>query len=158
LAWARDELEDEHVIAVSQTRNKRSVALLRKLGFTVRKGLEEFGTQQLLLERDLHEPLPEYAGRRRPGAVRRPRPRSEASLASGARAPSPPAAPGSPPAAADPGRSAAPAPALSPPQPRATGQLRQRGPPRPRPSSSPANSSTSTPWPRRYSLVAAARS
>ncbi|HLQ80369.1 MAG TPA: GNAT family N-acetyltransferase [Brachybacterium sp.] len=61
LAWARDELEDEHVIAVSQTRNKRSVALLRKLGFTVRKGLEEFGTQQLLLERDLHEPLPEYA-------------------------------------------------------------------------------------------------
>ena len=61
LAWARDELEDDHVIAISQTRNKRSVALLRKLGFTVRKGLEEFGTQQLLLERDLHEPLPEYA-------------------------------------------------------------------------------------------------
>ncbi|MFC7373723.1 GNAT family N-acetyltransferase [Brachybacterium sp. GCM10030267] len=59
LAWARDELEDDHVIAVSQTRNKRSVALLRKLGFTVRKGLEEFGTQQLLLERSLEDPLPE---------------------------------------------------------------------------------------------------
>ncbi len=61
LGWARQELEDEHVIAVSQTRNKRSVALLRKLGFTVRKGLEEFGTQQLLLERSLSAPLPEYA-------------------------------------------------------------------------------------------------
>ncbi|APX34529.1 GNAT family N-acetyltransferase [Brachybacterium sp. P6-10-X1] len=61
LSWARRELEDEHVIAVSQTRNKRSVALLRKLGFTVRKGLEEFGTQQLLLERSLTEPLPQQA-------------------------------------------------------------------------------------------------
>ena len=58
LDWARHELEDELVIAISQTRNKRSVALLRKLGFTVRKGLEEFGTQQLLLERSLREPLP----------------------------------------------------------------------------------------------------
>lgn len=58
LDWARHELEDEVVIAISQTRNKRSVALLRKLGFTVRKGLEEFGTQQLLLERSLREPLP----------------------------------------------------------------------------------------------------
>ena len=51
LDWARHELEDELVIAISQTRNKRSVA-------TVRKGLEEFGTQQLLLERSLREPLP----------------------------------------------------------------------------------------------------
>lgn len=61
LGWAREELEDEHVIAVTQTRNKRSVALLRKLGFTVRKGLEEFGTQQLLLERSLTDPFPEQA-------------------------------------------------------------------------------------------------
>nr|WP_281067193.1 GNAT family N-acetyltransferase [Brachybacterium fresconis] len=61
LSWARTELEDEHVIAISQTRNKRSVTLLRKLGFTVRKGLEEFGTQQLLLERSLTEPLPQQA-------------------------------------------------------------------------------------------------
>ncbi|WP_241237310.1 GNAT family N-acetyltransferase [Brachybacterium saurashtrense] len=60
LAWARDALDDEQVIAVSQTRNKRSVALLRRLGFTVRRGLEEFGTQQLLMERSLREPLPEY--------------------------------------------------------------------------------------------------
>ncbi|HJG91204.1 MAG TPA: GNAT family N-acetyltransferase [Brachybacterium massiliense] len=60
LEWARGELEDEHVIAISQTRNKRSVALLRKLGFTVRKGLEEFGAQQLLLERSLSEPLPAH--------------------------------------------------------------------------------------------------
>ncbi|WP_394216056.1 GNAT family N-acetyltransferase [Brachybacterium vulturis] len=61
LGWARGELEDEQVIAITQTRNKRSVALLRKLGFSVRKGLEEFGAQQLLLERDLHDPLPAYA-------------------------------------------------------------------------------------------------
>lgn len=61
LGWAREELEDEHVIAVTQTRNKRSVTLLRKLGFTVRKGLEEFGAQQLLLERSLTEPFPEQA-------------------------------------------------------------------------------------------------
>lgn len=61
LGWAQETLEDELVIAVSQTRNKRSVALLRKLGFTVRKGLEEFGTQQLLLERSLREPLPSTA-------------------------------------------------------------------------------------------------
>ncbi|WP_232820300.1 GNAT family N-acetyltransferase [Brachybacterium sp. YJGR34] len=58
MGWAQEALEDDHIIAVSQTRNKRSVALLRKLGFTVRKGLEEFGTQQLLLERSLREPLP----------------------------------------------------------------------------------------------------
>ncbi|MGP9683267.1 GNAT family N-acetyltransferase [Brachybacterium sp. AOP3-A1-3] len=61
LSWARHALEDDHVIAISQTRNKRSVALLRKLGFTVRKGLEEFGSQQLLLERSLRDPLPEQA-------------------------------------------------------------------------------------------------
>lgn len=60
LDWAQQELEDEHVIAISQTRNKRSVALLRKLGFTVRKGLEEFGAQQLLMERALREPLPAF--------------------------------------------------------------------------------------------------
>lgn len=59
LDWASRELEDGHVIAVTQTRNKRSVALLRRLGFTVRKGLEEFGDQQLLLERSLSEPLPD---------------------------------------------------------------------------------------------------
>ncbi|MGP9537502.1 GNAT family N-acetyltransferase [Brachybacterium sp. AOP43-C2-M15] len=60
LGWAQEALEDEHVIAISQTRNKRSVALLRKLGFTVRRGLEEFGAQQLLLERSLREPLPAF--------------------------------------------------------------------------------------------------
>lgn len=59
LDWASRELEDDHVIAVTQTRNKRSVTLLRRLGFTVRKGLEEFGDQQLLMERSLSEPLPD---------------------------------------------------------------------------------------------------
>lgn len=58
LGWARQNLEDTLVIAVTQTRNKRSVALLRRLGFTVRRGLEEFGTQQLLLQRSLAIPLP----------------------------------------------------------------------------------------------------
>jgi len=58
LGWAQGELEDELVIAVTQTRNKRSLNLLRKLGFTVRRGLEEFGSQQLLLERSLRDPLP----------------------------------------------------------------------------------------------------
>lgn len=60
LGWARQALEDEQVIAVTQTRNKRSVALLRKLGFSIRRGLEEFGSQQLLLERSLRDPLPAY--------------------------------------------------------------------------------------------------
>lgn len=59
LRWAQDELEDDRVIAVTQTRNKRSVTLLRKLGFSVRKGLEELGGQQLLMERSLSEPLPD---------------------------------------------------------------------------------------------------
>lgn len=58
LSWARENLEDGHVIAVTQTRNKRSVALLQRLGFTTRKGLEEFGTQQLMMERSLADPLP----------------------------------------------------------------------------------------------------
>lgn len=61
LRWAQESLEDDAVIAVTQTRNKRSVALLRKLGFTVRKGLEEFGGQQLLMERSLREQLPDPA-------------------------------------------------------------------------------------------------
>lgn len=61
LTWAQTELEDESVIAVTQTRNKRSVNLLRKLGFSVRRGLEEFGSQQLLMERSLREPFPSAA-------------------------------------------------------------------------------------------------
>lgn len=59
LVWARDHLEDEQIIAVTQTRNRRSVDLLGRLGFTVRRGLEEFGAQQLLMERPLNAPLPE---------------------------------------------------------------------------------------------------
>ena len=59
LAWAQDNLEDTTVIAVSQARNKRAIALLKRLGFTTRRGLEEFGTQQLLMERTIADPLPE---------------------------------------------------------------------------------------------------
>lgn len=58
LEWAQSHLEDDHVIAVTQTRNKRSVALLERLGFRIRKGLMEFGAQQLLMERSLREALP----------------------------------------------------------------------------------------------------
>ena len=61
LAWAQTHLTDDIVIAVTPTRNKRSVHLLGKLGFTVRRGLEEFGAHQLLMERSLAEPLPELA-------------------------------------------------------------------------------------------------
>lgn len=61
LEWARENLEDDHVIAVTQTRNKRSVDLLKRLGFTVRRGLDEFGAQQLLMERPLDACLPEIA-------------------------------------------------------------------------------------------------
>ncbi|WP_396126977.1 GNAT family N-acetyltransferase [Brachybacterium huguangmaarense] len=59
LDWAQKNLEDDHVIAVTQARNKRSVTLLKRLGFTVRRGLEEFGAQQLLMERPLALALPE---------------------------------------------------------------------------------------------------
>lgn len=59
LAWAQEHLEDRTLIAVTQTRNKRSVALLRRLGFSTRRGLEEFGAQQLLMERSLDVPLPD---------------------------------------------------------------------------------------------------
>lgn len=62
LTWAAEQLEDRTVIAVTPARNKRSVTLLRRLGFTTRRGLEEFGTQQLLMERSLDEPLPEPVG------------------------------------------------------------------------------------------------
>lgn len=68
LEWARENLEDETVIAVTQSRNKRSVDLLRRLGFTVRRGLEELGAQQLLMERSLLEPLPRLEEIRQDGA------------------------------------------------------------------------------------------
>lgn len=73
LRWAAEHLEDDHVIAVTQTRNKRSVSLLRRLGFTVRRGLEEFGAQQLLMERSLDGPLPD-AGDLAPYVTPAPRP------------------------------------------------------------------------------------
>ena len=47
---ARDNLDEPVMIAVVQTSNKRSVEQLKKIGFRVRRGLEEFGGQQLLME------------------------------------------------------------------------------------------------------------
>lgn len=58
LQWAQDTLQDDVIIAVTQTRNRRSVALLQRLGFHVRKGLTELGAQQLMMARSLEEPLP----------------------------------------------------------------------------------------------------
>ena len=51
--WASTELEEDHIIAVPQSSNKRAVSQLKSLGFTLRKGLSEFGSQQFLMERPL---------------------------------------------------------------------------------------------------------
>lgn len=51
--FAKQELPDESMIAVTQSSNKRSVELLKRKGFTVRRGMEEFGTQQFLMELNL---------------------------------------------------------------------------------------------------------
>lgn len=51
--FATEELEEDVMIAVPQSSNKRAVAQLKSLGFSVRKGLSEFGSQQFLMERPL---------------------------------------------------------------------------------------------------------
>lgn len=61
LGWAQQNLDEDGVIAITQKRNKRSLALLQRLGFTTRKGLEEFGAQQLMMERSLQAELPTAA-------------------------------------------------------------------------------------------------
>ncbi|MGQ4544630.1 GNAT family N-acetyltransferase [Dermabacteraceae bacterium P13088] len=66
LAWAARELEDERIIAITQSHNKRSVHLLKRLGFEVRKGLEEFGKQQFLMERPLQPSAPRPASAHSP--------------------------------------------------------------------------------------------
>jgi RimJ/RimL family protein N-acetyltransferase len=48
LAWVAPLVPDRHVIAVTQSANTRSVALLRRLGFVEREGFLEFGAEQTL--------------------------------------------------------------------------------------------------------------
>ncbi len=48
LAWIAPLVPDRHVIAVTQSANTRSVALLRRLGFVEREGFLEFGAEQTL--------------------------------------------------------------------------------------------------------------
>lgn len=51
LRWAVDETDDTEVIAVTQTANGPSVALLERLGFAREKSFEEFGAEQTQFRR-----------------------------------------------------------------------------------------------------------
>lgn len=53
LAWAAVVLPDTRVIAVTQTANKRSVAMLQRLGFSQVERFEEFGEEHSLSAADL---------------------------------------------------------------------------------------------------------
>ena len=53
LGWATAHLGDDTVIAVTQTANVRSVALLERLGFVKETEFEEFGAQQAQFRRRL---------------------------------------------------------------------------------------------------------
>lgn len=48
--WASENLDAPMLIAVTPHSNRRSYSLLTHLGFTKRRGFEEFGQQQLLME------------------------------------------------------------------------------------------------------------
>lgn len=54
--WAAENLDAPMLIAVTPNRNRRSVALLKHLGFSKRRGFEEFGEQQLLMQLPLRAP------------------------------------------------------------------------------------------------------
>lgn len=60
IEFAQENLEEPVMIAVVQASNKRSVEQLKKIGFDVRRGLEEFGSQQLLMEYPLREAPSEH--------------------------------------------------------------------------------------------------
>ncbi|ANP27375.1 hypothetical protein DAD186_08250 [Dermabacter vaginalis] len=55
IEFAKEQLDEPLMIAVVQTSNKRSVEQLKRIGFRVRRGLEEFGSQQLLMEYPLQQ-------------------------------------------------------------------------------------------------------
>lgn len=60
LAWAAIEFGDTVVVAVTQTANARSVALLDRLGFELVRTFEEFDAEQGWFQRDM-EPTPGQA-------------------------------------------------------------------------------------------------
>jgi RimJ/RimL family protein N-acetyltransferase len=49
LDWVREQVPDLHVIAITQTANTRSVAMLHRLDFVKRETFMEFGDEQTLL-------------------------------------------------------------------------------------------------------------
>ena len=62
LAWVVEHVPDRYVIAVTQTANARSVAMLHRLGFAERQRFMEFGDAQTLLTRALSDRLVERDG------------------------------------------------------------------------------------------------
>lgn len=62
LGWVGEQVPDRHVIAVTQTANTRSVAMLHRLGFVERERFQEFGVEQTLLTRALGDRLVERDG------------------------------------------------------------------------------------------------
>ena len=56
LGWATAHLDDETIIAVTQTANTRSVALLDRLGFEFVRTFEEFDAEQGEFRRALQRP------------------------------------------------------------------------------------------------------
>jgi len=57
LAWVTGQVTDRYVIAVTQTANTRSVAMLHRLGFVERERFMEFGDEQTLMTRKIGERL-----------------------------------------------------------------------------------------------------
>jgi RimJ/RimL family protein N-acetyltransferase len=53
LEWVGSQVPDRRVIAITQTANTRSVAMLHRLGFVKRDSFMEFGDEQTLLTRAL---------------------------------------------------------------------------------------------------------
>jgi RimJ/RimL family protein N-acetyltransferase len=58
LQWVGEQVPDRHAIAITQTANTRSVAMLHRLGFAERQRFMEFGDEQTLLTRALGEFAP----------------------------------------------------------------------------------------------------
>jgi len=62
LQWVGEHVPDLHVIAITQTANTRSVAMLHRLGFVKRDSFMEHGDEQTLLTRAISDRLVERDG------------------------------------------------------------------------------------------------
>lgn len=62
IEFARNNLSDDHMIAVVLESNKRLVSKLKSLNFTVKRGIEEFGSPHLVMQLPLRSA--EAAGER----------------------------------------------------------------------------------------------